>query len=55
MGMTGGRMASFVCADCALMASVSTREIIKLWDADFSDDCPKATGNVKSLFPSQGP
>ena len=33
--MTGGRMASFVCADCALMVSVPGREKIKLWDADF--------------------
>ena len=32
MGRTGGRT---VCADFAVMVSVSTREMIKLWDAEF--------------------
>ena len=32
VGRTGGRT---VCADTAVMVSVSTREMIRLWDADF--------------------
>jgi len=46
VGRTDGRTVSVVCADSAVMVSVSTREIIKLQDAG----CPKATGKLKSLY-----
>jgi len=50
VGRTGGRTVSVVCADSAVVVSVSIREI-KLKDAG----CPKATGKPKSLLYSQGP
>ena len=56
MSVTRGPVVPFACANSAVLVSVSTREIIKLWDADiFSGDYPKATGKVKSLFPLTRP
>lgn len=50
LGRAGGRAVSVVCADFAVVVSVSTREIITLRDAD----CPRGTGKLKSLLYSLG-